>query len=466
MLEGVVMPGLSWDLTGMGLGFYGRISPVPRLPLLVDPIRRIRVPRDLEAVTTVGREADPRDVGMTRDGVERIWAAVEALYRTGIHPAIAVCVRRDGQVVLDRAIGHGRGNGPNHRDGTPATLATPDTPFVIFSTAKAFTATVAHLLDQRGLIHINDRVCEYIPEFASHGKDGITIGHVLSHRAGVPNIPREALQLEHIDDRDFKLRTMCDARPRSRPGHALAYHAISGGFIIAEIVERVTGKDIRQVLGEEILAPLRFRWCNYGVRRQDVPLVARNYATGLPVVSPLSELVRRKLGVPFYEAVRLSNDPRFLTGVVPSGNVVTTANELSRFFEMLRTGGQLDGVRIFEPRTIRRAITEQSYHELDLTLGFPVRYSLGFMLGARHLSAYGPDTETVFGHLGFTNVAGWADPERGLSGAVITSGKPMFYPELPLMWAVMRRIGIEAPKVPEQVSAFTPTTGPFRHRAA
>jgi CubicO group peptidase (beta-lactamase class C family) len=82
------------------------------------------------------------------------------------------------------------------------------------------------------------------------------------------------------------------------------------------------------------------------------------------------------------------------------------------------------------------------------------------------MSVYGPDTETVFGHLGFTNVAGWADPERGLSGAVITSGKPMFYPELPLMWALMRRIGIEAPKAPEHVLAFTPTTGPFRQRAA
>jgi CubicO group peptidase (beta-lactamase class C family) len=337
---------------------------------------------------------------------------------------------------------------------------------VIFSTAKAFTAAVAHLLDERGLIHINDRVCEYIPEFACHGKDAITIGHVLSHRAGVPNIPPEALDISRINDRRFRLRTMCDARPTGRPGHALAYHAISGGFVIAEIVERVTGKPIRDVLAEEILQPLGFRWSNYGVDPEDVPLVARNYATGMPVVPPLSEVVRRKLGVPFYEAVRLSNDPRFLTGVVPSGNVVSTANELSRFFELLRAGGQLDGIRIFQPRTIRRAITEQSYHELDLTLGFPVRYSLGFMLGARHLSPYGPDTEMVFGHLGFTNVMGWADPERGLSAAIITSGKPMLYPELPLVWAVLRRIGLEAPKVPDNVLAFEPTTGPSQYRAA
>jgi CubicO group peptidase (beta-lactamase class C family) len=460
------MTAITWDVINTGLGFYQRLPSVPHFPRLADPIRRIRVPRDLGAVTTSAPETDPTDVGMTRAGIQRIWRSVEAFYGSGIHPAISVCIRRQGQVVLDRAIGHARGNGPNHREGTPTTLATPETPFVIFSTAKAFTAAVAHLLDERGLIHINDRVCEYIPEFACHGKDAITIGHVLSHRAGMPNIPPHALDISHINDRQFRLHTMCEARLNGRPGHALAYHAMSGGFVIAEIVERVTGKPIRDVLAEEILEPLGFRWSNYGVRPHDVALVARNYATGIPVLPPLSEVVRRKLGVPFYEAVRLSNDPRFLTGVVPSGNVVSTANELSRFFELLRAGGALDGVRVFEPRTIRRAITEQSYHQVDLTLGFPVRYSLGFMLGARHLSPYGPDTEMVFGHLGFTNVMGWADPERGLSAAIITSGKPVLYPELPLIWALLRRIGLEAAKVPDNVLAFEPTIGPSRHRAA
>ena len=74
------------------------------------------------------------------------------------------------------------------------------------------------LLDQRGLIHVDDRVCEYIPEFARHGKHRITIEHVLSHRAGVPTIPREALDLANIDDHELITRIMCDARPRTRPG--------------------------------------------------------------------------------------------------------------------------------------------------------------------------------------------------------------------------------------------------------
>ena len=120
---------------------------------------------------------------------------------------------------------------------------------------------------------------------------------------------------------------------------------------------------------------------------------------------------------------------------------------MSRFYELLRNGGELDGVRIFEPRTIRRATTEQSWLEIDLGLGFPARYSLGFMRGARVLSLWGPDTEQAFGHLGFTNVLTWADPQRALAGALMTSGKPILYPELPELWTLMRRIGFEAPKV-------------------
>jgi CubicO group peptidase (beta-lactamase class C family) len=448
------------SLESMLLRIAPPVPTVPRLPVVPDPLRRARIPRDLDAVTTVGVEADPRDCGMTADAVARIWRSVEALYRSGIHPAIAVCLRRDGHVVLDRAIGHATGNGPGDPRGAPPVLATPDTPFCIFSTSKAITAMVIHLLDQRGLIHIDDRVCEYIPEFARHGKDAITIAHVLSHRAGVPQIPREALDLRYLDDREFQLQVMCDAKPSSRPGTVVAYHAISGGFVLAEIVRRVMGKAIRDVLAEEILQPLGFRWGNYGVAPQDLPLVARSYATGPPILPPLSLLVERVLGVRLDQGVELVNDPRFLTGVIPSGNIVTTANELSRFFELLRAGGQVDGVRIFEERTIRRAITEQAYHRPDLMLALPLRWSLGFLLGARWLSVYGPDTEMAFGHVGFMNVLGWADPERALSGALITSGKPLVYPEIAQFWGIMRRIAADAPKVARHLLSFEPTTGP------
>jgi CubicO group peptidase (beta-lactamase class C family) len=348
---------------------------------------------------------------------------------------------------VDRAIGHARGNGPRDGRDTPKVLATPDTPFCVYSSSKAVTATVAHMLDERGVLHVGDRVCEYIPEFAKHGKEAITIAHVLSHRAGVPNIPPELLDLENIGNRELLVQTMIDAEPRSRPGKLLAYHAISGGFIIGEIVERVTGKTIREVLAEEILDPLGFRWGNYGVAPEDVAQVGLAYATGARVLPPVSTGLTRALGRHPDDVTAISNDARFLTGIIPAGNVVTTANELSRFFELLRAGGELDGVRILHPRTIRRATVETSYREIDWTLGAPIRTGLGFMLGAEMLSLYGPDTEMAFGHLGFTNVMGWADPERAISVGLITSGKPIVHHGLPVLWGLTRRIGAEAPKV-------------------
>lgn len=423
------------------------MSLIPRPPIGPDPLRRARIPRDLESVTSRGAEVDPVDAGMTRDQVERMWATIRRLYRSGAHPAIQLTIRREGMVVLDRAIGHAKGNGPAEPKDGPKELVSTETPFVIYSATKAITAMVAHMLDERHEIHLGDRVCEYVPEFARHGKEGITVAHVLAHRAGVPNLPGAVMDLDNIDDHDMLLEVLCDAKPMSRPGKALAYHAISGGFIIDEIVRRVRGKNIREVLTEEILGPLGFRFCNVGVEPADVPAVGHCYATGAPTLPPLSSLLVRALGAHPDEIPALSNDPRFLTGIIPAGNGVASANELSRFFELLRCGGTLDGIQVFEPRTIRRAINEQSYREIDFTLGFPTRYGLGFMLGAELLSLYGPDTEHVFGHLGYTNTVGWADPERATACAIVTSGKPIVYPELVDFWGAMRQFGRECPKI-------------------
>ncbi len=224
--------------------------------------------------------------------------------------------------------------------------------------------------------------------------------------------------------------------------------------MIAEIVRRVTGRTIREYLAEEILEPLGFRWTNFGVSPADVGEAGHSYVTGPPVPPPLSSALRRGLGVSVDEVVRLSNDPRFLTTVMPSANVVTTANEMSRFFELLLRGGELDGVRVLNPQTVRRATAEKSYLELDLTLGWPFRYSSGFMLGVRWFSLYGLDTQHAFGHLGFTNIVGWADPERSLSGALITRGKPVLYPEIGEFWNTMRVSAGEAPKVPDSHRAI------------
>ena len=391
--------------------------------------------------------------------MEPIWGA-GGVYRSGVHPALQICVRHRGAVVLNRAIGHARGNGPRELDGAAPVGATPDTPMLIYSGAKAVTATLVHRLHERGLLDIGDPVAAYIPGYDRHGKGAITIGHVLAHRAGVPNLVREALELDRAADSEFIVQTLIDAKPSTKAGRALAYHAVSGGFILGEIVRRVASEDIREVLAREILRPLGFRWTNYGVAEADLDAVALNYVTGPPTAPPFSQLLTRALGLGLDDLVRASNDPRFLTAIIPSANVVTTAFELSRFYELLRRGGELDGVRVLTPQTIRRALSQQSHLEVDLSLGFPTRFGYGYMLGSRVLSLYGRDTQHAFGHLGFTNILSWADPQRALACAVITTGKPILYPELPRFYALMQRITETMPKVPgDEMAVWDPMAG-------
>ena len=437
-----------------------RIPQIPRLPLVADPLRRIPLPDDLAAVTSVGAEQEPEEGGLTREAVERIWEAAVAVYRSGVHPAVQVCVHRQGAVVLNRAIGHARGNGPKDPQEAEKLPATSATPFLIYSGAKAITAFVVHMLAEREALELDRPVAHYIPEYDCHGKGEVTVAHVLAHRAGVPNLPRQAFDLDRAGDRDFLVRTLCEARPFAKPGRLLAYHAVSGGYILGEVVHRVTGKDIRTVLAEEILRPLGFRWNNYGVDQSDVDQVALNYLTGPPTAPPLSNLLTRALGLPLDELVDASNDPRFLTAIVPSANIVTPAEELSRFYDIFRRGGELEGVRVMRPETVRRALTEQSHLEVDLSLGFPTRFGYGLMLGAQMLSLYGRDTQHAFGHLGFTNMLAWADPERGLSCAVMTNGKPILYPELPRFYMLMHRITSESPKVDgSEMTVWDPVAG-------
>jgi CubicO group peptidase (beta-lactamase class C family) len=403
-----------------------------------------RPAESLSAVTTRAAEVPPRRLGVAPAGVEGIWRSVERFYGTGLHPALQLCVRRRGEVLVDRAIGYAAGNGPADPPGAPKTLVTTDTPFCLFSASKAVTAMVVHLLDQQHVLHVNDPVSEYIPEFAKHGKARVTIEHVLTHRAGIPNMPAAEMNLRNLAKPELVVQRLCDSEPAWTPGRRLAYHAITGGFILAEVVKRVTGKSIRDVLAADILQPLGFRWMNYGVAPGEVAAVARNYFTGPRPLPPLAALAHRALGVEFADVPDLANDPRYLTAIVPSGNVMSSANELSRFYQLLLNEGELDGIRIFEPRTIHRATSEQSYLEFDLTLGLPIRYSMGFMLGG--FGFYGPDTSQAYGHLGFINILAWADPERQVAAALTNNGKPFFLPELYFLYDIMRQIGRACPK--------------------
>lgn len=408
------------------------------------PIRRaVRVYPVEEVTTRSEREVPPAEGGLDQEAIDAIWKSVEMLYRTGIHPAIALTVRRKGKIVLDRAIGHARGNSPGAPESAPKTLATPDTLFNFYSGSKAITAMLIHHLDDQGKLHVDDRVTEFIPEFAQGGKEDITIRHLLSHRAGIPTTGG-VTELDMLSDPNEIRRLYCEAEAESIPGRKLAYHAVTAGFILGDIVEIATGRTIQQYLTEVVREPLGFENLQYGVPTEKLNNVARDAYTGITALPPFSTAIRRGFGAPMKEIVEMGRDDRFLTAVIPSGNIIAKPHEISRFFELLLRGGELDGTRVFNERTVRRATQETSYGEFDGIIFLPIRYGMGFMLGSKYVSFYGYDSEKAFGHLGFSSILGWADPERDISVALMTTGKPLITPEslfwLRIPWTVASQI--------------------------
>ena len=399
-----------------------------------------------EVTTRSHRETDPRGVGLNPEDVEAIWDSVVTFYKAGLHPAIALCIRRRGEIIIDRAIGHASGNSPQDPDGTPLVKATPDTLYNFFSGSKSVTAMLIHLLQEEGRLHVDEPVATFIPEFAKRRKHSITIRDVLTHRAGIPTTPQEVIDLDLLSKPDEIVQAFCELEPTHRPGNVQAYQAITSGFILGEIIERVTGQGIREFLSVRVREPLKMKYFNYGVSPDLLDRVAVDAFTGPTPTWPYKNLVRVAFGASMRELVELSNDPRFRTAVVPAANIIATPEEISRFFEMLLCGGTYEDTRIFDQRTVARAVELQVSGQVDRVLMMPIPLSMGFMLGGRTFGFYGPRTASAYGHLGFTNVLGWADPDRDISVAFMNTGKPLLSARMLAWLNVTRVIGTRIPR--------------------
>ena len=405
---------------------------------------RIRVPSDLDAVTTIG----PEDAGgLDPAAIDRIWEAARHWYRAGMQPAIQLCLRYNGTVVLNRAIGHAWGNGPDDPADADRVPVSTNTPFCVYSAAKAISTTVVHMLVERGAFSLDDRVCDYLPSYTGHGKERTTIRHVMTHSAGVPFATGPRADVRRVNDSDYTRARLSEFKPIHRPGLVHIYHGVTWGPLVREIVSAATGRNIREILATEILDPLGFRWTNYGVAEADVPLVAPSYVTGKPLPAPIAAALRIALGGTMTQIIPFSNTPVFLTSVVPSSSTVSTADELSRFAEILRRGGELDGVRVMRPDTLAAAVRPCRRLRPDVATGLaPIRWGTGFMLGSKRFGPFGTDADAAFGHTGLTNVAIWADPARGLAAGLISSGKPGRHPEAERFTALLNQITAQIPR--------------------
>ena len=408
--------------------------------------KRVRV-FDPEEVTFRGDvEVAPGSVGLDPGVVEAIWSAVVDFYRTGFHPALGLCIRRRGQVILDRTIGHARGNAPGDPRDAELVPARPGTLFNFFSGSKSVTAMLVHLLEQRGLLHVDEPVATFIPEFGDHGKERITIRDLLTHRGGIPAAPPGIVDLDLLAKPESVLELIYALPLTYEPGTVPAYHAVTSGFVFAELINRVTGFTIVEFLRDEISRPLGMTHFNYGLPEARLGEAAVDACTGPRLVWPFKDIFENALGISVERLIEMSNDRRFRTAVVPSANLFGTANDICRFFELLVSGGVYGDRRLFNEATIRRAIGPQTPWQIDRTILLPISYSMGFMLGTDPVGLYGFRCGSAFGHVGLSNILAWADPARDISVALMNSGKPFFALDTAHWPEIVRRISTRIPR--------------------
>lgn len=387
-------------------------------------------------VTRIGAE------GPSAIPIEAIWDGVEGLYSTGLYPAIGLSIRHRGEVVLDRTIGHV----DNPPGGAPGAMATPATLFSLFSASKILTAVLVHALVEDGFIDLDDPVAKHIGGFGRHGKGGILIRHLLSHTAGIPSMPAGLDVQRVLDERRVDIGLLCDLVPETKPGATAAYHPCTSWLLLQEICESRTGKPLRELAHDRLLGPLGFEHMNYGVSPEELDRVARHHRTGPPVAPLMRRIFERTIGCDLDLAIELSNTARFLTETLPMANVCTTGREMTRFLQMLLNGGELDGVRVLRRATVRRAVSEATRVQLDGTFGFPMRYSLGMMMGGNRFSLFGLTTRGAFGHLGFSNVIVYGDPSRDLAVSFLNTGKPLLAPGMLRWQGILQRIALSIPR--------------------
>src|SRR2546426_4381115 len=176
--------------------------------------------------------------------------AIDEMVESGAERGLQVAVYQSGKQIVDAVAGVA-----DPASGRPFTS---ETPVYCYSVCKAAASTLVHMLAERRAFGYDTRVAELWPEFGAHGKQGVTIRHVLNHTAGVPGIPLTTT-IEDLCDWDKMCTAIADSEPWWEPGTKIGYHAYTFGYIVGEIIRRVTGKPISQVLREELSVPLGVR---------------------------------------------------------------------------------------------------------------------------------------------------------------------------------------------------------------
>ncbi|WP_351236497.1 serine hydrolase domain-containing protein [Streptomyces sp. NPDC002133] len=330
----------------------------------------------------------------------------------------AVCVYWHGRPVVDLW-----GGIADIETGRPWTR---DTLQLVYSTTKGATATAAHMLAERGMLDLDAPVAKYWPEFAANGKADIPVRWLLSHQAGLVALD-QPLPLTEALAWDPMMAALAAQRPLWTPGTAHGYHGRTWGWLVGEVIRRVSGRSPGRYFADEIAGPLAldfFIGLPASERSRVSRMVYRRPAVDLTTVpaDSLPEELREQVAA-WRDPNSFSNrafavtdpaaidfdSPEVQAAELPSSNGIGTAHALARMYAALV--GEVDGVRLLAPETLASATMELASGQ-DAVMVIPSRFGTGFMLPTGSNSMTGPN---AFGHTGRGGSLGFADPEHGIA---------------------------------------------------
>jgi CubicO group peptidase (beta-lactamase class C family) len=342
----------------------------------------------------------------------RVREVFEEGFRSRNEVGAAVAVTLDGAPVIDLWAGYA--------DPARTRPWQHDTIANIYSCTKGMTALCAHQLVERGHLDLDAPVARYWPEFAQAEKERVPVRWLLSHRAAVPAV-RELLPPEALYDWDAMCTALAAQRPWWPPGTKHGYHGVTFGWLVGEVVRRISGRSLGTYFRDEIAQPLGLdlhiglpdREHHRCADLSDIPIDeidAETLSLAQVILSDPDSMAARAFVNPPSLALG-PNTPEWRRAEIPGANGHGAARDLARVYGALARGGSVGGVHVLTPESIAHCAAEQSFGP-DLILQVSTRFGLGFMLPQDRPDArFGP-SQHAFGHPGAGGSVGFADPEH------------------------------------------------------
>jgi CubicO group peptidase (beta-lactamase class C family) len=362
----------------------------------------------LNETFTAGDHAVPLN-GFCDQRFTGVLEAFQENYRQEDEVGSAVSVVLDGKTVVDLWGGF--------RDGARQQPWQHDTIVCMMSVSKGITGLTFSLLLDRGLVSVDAPVARYWPEFAAAGKEQLPVRYILDHRAGLPIIV-DPLWPGAIYDHEASCRALAAQAPLWEPGTVAAYHIHTQGFLLGEIIRRVTGKTVGAFLRDEIAAPLDADYMIGGATEHDHARAAEV----MPNMQSRLFAAREAEAANLRGKVFVQNPPEpwpttlnsrpWREREIASGSGHGTARGVARIYGAFARGGELGGIRLVSPETVKLISTEQ-HNITEIMQERPYHQGLGVLLNTPAAVYMGPNPRS-FGHHGIGGSIGFADPDARL----------------------------------------------------